>query len=190
MVSGAGMSSSCFFLAALLCALYYFFALPLPSSFHLGGRGRTAVGEWRAAAHSMGHAPVPGREPPQLSMRASPALSMRASPALPNRHAGGAKPKTHTLQDTADGFTAFLLVVGLPAGVYVATHLAVLLQWVHIWSLALLVSGPLVFVCSLKGALAGGRGWRLAWMAAPRCMLPDWFCPPFVASRMRPGASA
>jgi hypothetical protein len=47
MVSGVGMSTSTFFLAGLLCALYYFFALPLPSSFHLGsGRARTAVGEW------------------------------------------------------------------------------------------------------------------------------------------------
>ena len=45
MVSGVGMSAACFFLAALLCALYYLFALPLPSSFHLGGRPRTAVGE-------------------------------------------------------------------------------------------------------------------------------------------------
>jgi len=45
MVAGVGMSSSCFFLSALLCGLYYLFALPLPSSFHLGGRGRAAMGE-------------------------------------------------------------------------------------------------------------------------------------------------
>jgi uncharacterized membrane protein (DUF485 family) len=44
MVSGVGMSSSCFFLAGLLCALYYFFALPLPSSFHLGTKGKIATG--------------------------------------------------------------------------------------------------------------------------------------------------
>lgn len=64
---------------------------------------------------------------------------------------GGAKAKTHTLQDSADGFTAFLLVACLPAGTYVATHWAVLFQWVHFWSVLLLASGPLVFVCSLKG---------------------------------------
>lgn len=43
MVAGVGMSSSCFFLAAVLCGLYRFFALPLPSSFHLAGR--RAMGE-------------------------------------------------------------------------------------------------------------------------------------------------
>lgn len=41
---------ACFFLAALLCGLYYLFALPLPSSFHLGGRARTAVGAWAEQA--------------------------------------------------------------------------------------------------------------------------------------------
>ncbi len=43
MVAGVGMSNSCFFLAAMLCGLYRFFALPLPSSFHLAGR--RAMGE-------------------------------------------------------------------------------------------------------------------------------------------------
>lgn len=43
--AGTGMSNACFFLAALLCGLYYLFGLPLPSSFHLGGRGRIAMGE-------------------------------------------------------------------------------------------------------------------------------------------------
>lgn len=46
----------------------------------------------------------------------------------------------------------------LPAGVYVATHWAVLFQFVHMWSLLLLTSGPLVFVCSLKGEWVGGWG--------------------------------
>lgn len=43
--AGTGMSNACFFLAALMCGLYYLFGLPLPSSFHLGGRGRIAMGE-------------------------------------------------------------------------------------------------------------------------------------------------
>lgn len=46
MVAGVGMGASCFFLAALLCALYYFFALPLPSSFHLGPKPTSALGGW------------------------------------------------------------------------------------------------------------------------------------------------
>jgi hypothetical protein len=107
MVAGVGMSSSSFFLAALLCGLYRFFALPLPSSFHLAGR----------------------------------------------RAMGGGKPKAHTLQDSGDGFTAFLLVAALPVGVYVATHWAVLFSWVHMWSMILLATGPLVFVCSLQDGL-------------------------------------
>ena len=80
--------------------------------------------------------------------------------------AGGAKPKTHILQDSADGFAAFLLVTLLPVSVYAATHLSVLFQWVHLWSLLLLATGPLLFVTSLKGAVVdglggrGGRNWR------------------------------
>lgn len=107
--AGTGMSNACFFLAALLCGLYYLFGLPLPSSFHLGGRGRIAM--------------------------------------------GGSKPKTHTLQDAGDGFAAFVLVTGLPVAVYLATHWAVIFSWVHIWSLLLLGSAPLVFVCSLQNGL-------------------------------------
>jgi hypothetical protein len=109
MVAGVGMSSSCFFLAALLCALYYFFALPLPSSFHLGPKPKSAL--------------------------------------------GGAGPKTHTLQDPADGFAAFVLVTTLPAATYLATHWAVATHWVHLWSLLLLGSGPLVFVSALRDGL-------------------------------------
>ncbi|EFN59471.1 expressed protein [Chlorella variabilis] len=111
MVSGVGMSNSAFFLAGLLCALYYFFGLPLPSSFHLGTKPKIAT--------------------------------------------GGARPKTHTLQDSADGFAAFVLVTTLPVAVYLATHWAVIFQWVHLWSVLLLASGPLVFVTSLKACMYG-----------------------------------
>ena len=81
--------------------------------------------------------------------------------------AGGAKPKTHILQDSADGFAAFLLVTLLPVSVYAATHLSVLFQWVHLWSLLLLATGPLVFITSLKGGWracgsADGRGMQMA----------------------------
>lgn len=61
-------------------------------------------------------------------------------------------------------------------GVYVATHWAVLFSWVHMWSLILLATGPLVFVCSLQGAQGAGRSvcksamllslgcfWRCTW---------------------------
>lgn len=43
LAAGVGMASAPFFMAPLLCTLYYSLALPLPSSFHLGPR-RTSVG--------------------------------------------------------------------------------------------------------------------------------------------------
>lgn len=59
------------------------------------------------------------------------------------------------MQDRSDGALAFLLAALLPAGVYAATHLVVLFQWFHLWSLLLLGSGPLLFMTCLPGELAG-----------------------------------
>lgn len=59
----------------------------------------------------------------------------------------------HVLQDPADGFTAFVLVTTLPVAVYFTTHWAAIFQWVHLWSLLLLASGPLLLVTSLKDGL-------------------------------------
>lgn len=56
------------------------------------------------------------------------------------------------LQHLLPGTRSCAQVAALPVGVYVATHWAVLFSWVHMWSLILLATGPLVFVCSLQGA--------------------------------------
>lgn len=232
MVAGVGMSSSCFFLAAMLCGLYRFFALPLPSSFHLAGR--RAMGELgsrcRLAEHERcgltcrcsGWADCRAGSTPAM-WHAPAAHVFHHSPLGGTTAAGGGKPKAHKLQDSGDGFAAFLLVsrwpmvlgmhalaqalcrvvplavmactrghaglavvtcgpepmlpclprsltachllphpccvqvAALPVGVYVATHWAVLFSWVHMWSLILLATGPLVFVCSLQGAQGAGR---------------------------------
>ena len=53
LVSGVGMSAATFFLAALLCGLYALFALPLPSSFHLG-KSRASMGERALASRPQG----------------------------------------------------------------------------------------------------------------------------------------
>lgn len=65
--------------------------------------------------------------------------------------AGGTSSRGTCIQDRSDGFIAFLLVTMLPAGVYVATHLVVLVSWFHLWSLLLLGAGPLLFVTCLPG---------------------------------------
>eukprot|EP00887_Chlorella_sp_A99_P005591 scaffold1.g5591.t1 len=119
--ASAGMAAAPFFLAGLLCLLYYLFALPLPPSFTLRARAR------RAAVGLGG---------------------------------GGAPAKAEVLQNAGDAATAFLLAAALPAGVYAATHAAVLGEgWVHFWSLLLLGSGPLLFVTCLQDGLWWlGRG--------------------------------
>ena len=124
-----GMDAVPFFLAALMCLLYYLFTLPLTSSFHLRGGTprRTFVG------------------------------------------GGGAATKLPLLQDRADSASAFVLVTCLPAAVYAATHWAVLGEhWIHFWSLLLLGSGPLLFICCLQGkdgwaAAAGGEAAGSQW---------------------------
>ena len=93
---------------------------------------------------------------PPLKLRSVPGLLLLLLLPTPAAAAGGSRPKAHTLQDSTDGFVAFLLVAGLPAAVYVATHWDVLLQMVHFWSVLLLVTGPLVFVTSLQG-VCGSR---------------------------------
>jgi hypothetical protein len=45
LAAGVGMSNAPFFLATILCGLYFLFGRPLPSSFH--SSKQTALGEWR-----------------------------------------------------------------------------------------------------------------------------------------------
>ena len=68
------------------------------------------------------------------------------------------------LQSLLPGSWSCAQVAALPVGVYVATHWAVLFSWVHMWSLILLATGPLVFVCSLQGAPG-----CLLWVQGQRC---------------------
>jgi len=106
--SSTGMDTAPFFLAALMCALYFLFALPLTSSFVA---------------------------PPRLT-------SM-----------GGAAAVMPPCQGKSDAFSAFLVTIALPAAVYFAVHSGNIFQWVHIWSLLLVGSGPLLFVASIKDGL-------------------------------------
>jgi hypothetical protein len=107
--SSTGMDTAPFFLAALMCALYLLFALPLTSSFVA---------------------------PPRLT-------SMGGGPAV----------VTPPCQGKGDAFSAFLVTVALPAAVYFAAHSGNIFQWVHLWSLLLVGSGPLLFVASIKDGL-------------------------------------
>jgi hypothetical protein len=106
--SSTGMDTAPFFLAALMCVLYYLFALPLTSSFIAPPR-RTSM--------------------------------------------GGAAVATPPCQGKSDAFSAFLVTLTLPAAVYFAVHSGNIFQWVHLWSLLLVGSGPLLFVASIKDGL-------------------------------------
>lgn len=99
----------------------------------------------------------------QPCLPAQPHCSSRA-PA----HTTGGRSTTSYIQERSDGALAFLLVTALPAGVYVATHLAVLFQWFHLWTLLLLGAGPLLFVTCLPGELRllpGQVGVAVQWLA-------------------------
>lgn len=54
--AGAGMHSAPFFLAAILCGLYYLFGLPMPSSFHVAPRRTSVGGAASSAAAIQGNA--------------------------------------------------------------------------------------------------------------------------------------
>lgn len=106
----SGMETAPFFLACLLCVLYYFFGLPLQSSFVTSASRRTSMG----------------------------GVDGSLAPAVQSR---------------TDAFTSFIITVALPAVTYAAVHSANIFQWVHLWSLLLVGSGPLLFVSSMKNGL-------------------------------------
>jgi hypothetical protein len=66
---------------------------------------------------------------------------------------GGGKPSgpEATVQGRVDGVACAGLLVALPGAFYAAVHAAVLFQWVHIFSLVLLVAGPWTFLTTLQG---------------------------------------
>lgn len=65
---------------------------------------------------------------------------------------GGSSRPIGQVQDRLDGLVSAVMVVGLPAAVYFMTHLELIFEWEHIWSVALLWSFPLVFVSAVPGA--------------------------------------
>lgn len=56
---------------------------------------------------------------------------------------------TPPVQTIVDGISSFLFTTFLPTAVYTATHSHVIFQWVHIWSIFLLASGPVLFIMSI-----------------------------------------
>ena len=59
----------------------------------------------------------------------------------------------NTMQSRPDAIVAFIITVVLPASVYAAVHSVNLFQWVHLWSLLLLGSGPLLFTSAIRDGL-------------------------------------
>ncbi len=58
------------------------------------------------------------------------------------------------MQGPADGVLAAALVTGLPAGLYAAAHRGGLWRPVHMWSVLLLASAPVLFLACLKARWA------------------------------------
>ena len=69
-------------------------------------------------------------------------------------HAGGKGTGTQ-VQGALEGCIAAVLTVGMPALLYLASHISMLGHWVHFWSLLLLGSGPLLFLTVLPVSLNG-----------------------------------
>lgn len=107
LVSAVGATAAPFYLAPVLCVLYYLCALPLPSSFH----------------------------------------------AIKPSVATGGKGTGTQVQGALEGCIAAVLTVGMPALLYLASHISMLGHWVHFWSLLLLGSGPLLFLTVLPSGL-------------------------------------
>ena len=57
------------------------------------------------------------------------------------------------MQSKLDSVVMALLAISAPALMYLAIHAAVLGHWLHLWSLMLLVSVPLLFVATLPQGL-------------------------------------
>lgn len=55
------------------------------------------------------------------------------------------------IQGRGDGMVASLTIILLPGLTYFAGHYGVIFEYEHFWSLALLWSLPLLFICGLPG---------------------------------------
>lgn len=60
--------------------------------------------------------------------------------------AGGKLSKELQVQADIEGVAATLLLVVLPASLYAVLHSSMLAEWVHLWSLMLLASLPVLFL--------------------------------------------
>lgn len=58
---------------------------------------------------------------------------------------------TSQIQGRGDGMVASLTIILLPGLTYFAGHYGVIFEYEHFWSLALLWSLPLLFICVLPG---------------------------------------
>lgn len=116
-----------YFLAASLCGLYYSLGRPLASSFSNAKAAQVAIGGGRSGLGNKSRPTGPG---------ASSAVIASA------------------IQSRVDGFILALITVALPPLMYAALHWTLLLQHlVHIYSLLLLGSVPLLFVALIPNGL-------------------------------------
>jgi len=79
-------------------------------------------------------------------------------PTSPHR-VGGVHPpgvsmaKRKTIQEPLDGVISFLFVLLVPVTIYITAHHHVIWTWTHVWSIVLLVSGPLLFMSAVPQGL-------------------------------------
>lgn len=57
------------------------------------------------------------------------------------------------VQSKVDGALLALTVLAMPAACYLAIHASVISHWMHLWSLMILGSGPLLYICALPNGL-------------------------------------
>lgn len=57
------------------------------------------------------------------------------------------------LQSKVDSFLLALFVLVAPAACYLAIHAAVINHWMHVWSLLILGSAPLLYICAIPQGL-------------------------------------
>lgn len=68
-------------------------------------------------------------------------------------HTGGSSMKLKTIQDPLDSAISFLFVLVTPPLTYLAAHHQVIWSWTHLWSIMLLMSGPLLFMSAIPQGL-------------------------------------
>lgn len=64
--------------------------------------------------------------------------------------AGGEQIRELMVQAPAEGFCATLILTCLPASLYIVIHWSLMHYWVHVWSIVLLVSAPVLFLSILE----------------------------------------